>query len=143
VRNTSQDAGGDPERHRYRRGTASGAPPDIPPAIVDKMVAQAVEKCRTIEGGRSIGRAGCGGSRGAGLIASVGALLLVIGPEFCVRASALVVLSKSAGGEPVRDYCSPAMPSQGSDQSTAARLAGFRTERRRVGEGRRRNSRAC
>ena len=38
--------------------SAAGAPSDVPPVIVDKMVEQAVEKCRTIEGGRAIGRAG-------------------------------------------------------------------------------------
>ena len=112
--------------------SADGAASNIPPAIVDKMVAQAVEKCRTIEGGRAIGRAGMRRSAVAlGLIASVGALLLVIGPEFLRQgASALLVLSKSA--EAASPYAISVQPGdkevpKGSDQSIAARLAGFRS----------------
>ena len=36
-------------------GTGS-ATEDVPPVIVDRMVEQAVEKCRTIEGGKTVGR---------------------------------------------------------------------------------------
>ena len=109
-----------------------GASTDVPAAIVDKMVAQAIEKCKTIEGGRTVGRAGMRRSAMAlGLIASVGALLLVIGPEFLRQgASALLVLSRSA--EAASPYAINVLPGdveipKGSDQTIAARLAGFRS----------------
>jgi hypothetical protein len=115
-------------------GAASpeGATSEIPTVIVDKLVAQAVEKCKTIEGGRAIGRTGLRRAGVAlGAIASVGALLLMVGPEFLRQgASALLVLSRSA--EAASPYAINVLPGdvevpKGSDQTVAARLAGFRS----------------
>ncbi len=108
-----------------------GAPP-VPAAIVEKMVAQAVEKCRTIEGGKAVGRRtlrrlAVALTTAAGVVA----LLLSIGPEFLRQgASALLVLSRSA--EAASPYAITVEPGdaevpKGSDQSIKARLAGFRT----------------
>jgi hypothetical protein len=105
---------GDPARHRGQDGGAGGG--EVPHD----------------RGGRSIGRTGMRRSAVAlGLIASVGALLLVVGPEFLRQgASALLVLSKSA--EAASPYAITVQPGdaevpKGSDQSIAARLAGFRS----------------
>ena len=112
--------------------SARGETPDVPAAIVDKLVAQAIEKCRTIEGGRAIGRIGLRRAAVAlGAIATVGTLLLVAGPEFLRQgASALLVLSKSA--EAASPYAITVLPGdvkvpKGSDQAIHAKLAGFRS----------------
>ncbi len=105
---------------------------DIPDVIVDRMVAQAVEKAQTIENGKAVGRAGLRRSAMAlGTIAGIAALMLAVGPEFFRQgASALLVLSKSA--EAASPYAINVLPGdievpKGSDQSVAARLAGFRS----------------
>ncbi len=109
-----------------------GSSPDVPAIIVDKLVEQAVEKAKTIDGGKSIGRVSMQRSAVAlSLIAGVGALLLVVGPEFLRQgASALLVLSKSA--EAASPYAISVQPGdtevpKGSDQTILARLAGFRS----------------
>jgi hypothetical protein len=106
--------------------------PTCPAVIVDKLVSQAVEKAKTIDGGKSIGRVSMQRSAVAlGLIAGIGAMLLVIGPEFLRQgASALLVLSKSA--EAASPYAITVQPGdkeipKGSDQTIVARLAGFRS----------------
>ena len=112
------------------------APPmpatEVPAVIVDKMVAQAVEKAKSIEGGRAVGRASMRLTAIAlGTIAGMVALLLVVGPEFLRQgASALLVLSKSA--EAASPYAINVLPGdvevpKGSDQTVAASLAGFRS----------------
>jgi hypothetical protein len=110
----------------------SGNATDVPMVIVDKLVSQAIEKARTIEGGKSIGRVSMRRSAVAlGLIATIGALLLVVGPEFLRQgASALLVLSRSA--EAASPYAINVQPGdkevpKGSDQSIVAKLAGFRS----------------
>ncbi len=104
----------------------------VPPAIVEKMVAQAIEKARTIEGGKAIGRQTL--RRLAVAVtsaAAIVALLLSIGPEFLRQgASALLVLSTSASA--ASPYAITVEPGdvnvpKGSDQTIKARLAGFRT----------------
>src|SRR6187401_739410 len=109
-----------------------GSSADVPAVIVDKLVSQAVEKAKTIDGGKSIGRVSMQRSAVAlGLIAGIGAMLLVIGPEFLRQgASALLVLSKSA--EAASPYAITVQPGdkeipKGSDQTIVARLAGFRS----------------
>lgn len=104
----------------------------VPAAIVEKMVAQAIDKCRTIEGGKTVGRQTLRRltvalTSAAGIVA----LLLSIGPEFLRQgASALLVISRSA--EAASPYAITVEPGdvnvpKGSDQSIKARLAGFRT----------------
>src|SRR5262245_41387268 len=75
---------------------------DVPAVIVDKLVAQAVEKARTIEGGKAIGRASMKRHAVAlGLIAGIGALLLLTGPEFLRQgASALLTLTPAEAASP-------------------------------------------
>jgi hypothetical protein len=130
--------------------SASGQAPEVPKAIVDKLVAQAIEKCRTIEGGRAIGRIGLRRAAVAlGAVAAVGTFLLVAGPEFLRQgASALLVLTKSA--EAASPYAITVQPGdvkvpKGSDQTLQARLAGFKSND--VASGCRprakRSSRAC
>ena len=56
---------------------------EVPAVIVEKMIAQAVEKAKTIEGGRAVGRKALRLSAVAlGTIAAVVALSLAVGPEF-------------------------------------------------------------
>ena len=105
---------------------------DVPPVIVEKLVSQAVERARTIGGGKSVGRRGL--QRHALALASLAgltALLLVVGPEFLRQgASALLVLAKSP--EAASPYAIAVKPGdvtipKGSDQSVSAKLSGFRS----------------
>jgi len=78
---------------------AAGARADheVSPVIVERLVAQAIEKSRSLDGGKAIGRQDI--RRAAIALTSVCAatlLLLVVGPEFLRQgASALLVLSRS------------------------------------------------
>ena len=92
-------AGRDPERRGHRRGGRVGDRPDVPPRHPRPHGrAGRGEVPRTIQGGRDIGRQRSSVDAAAlGAIAAVGALLLVVGPEFLRQgASALLVLSRSA-----------------------------------------------
>ena len=100
--------------------------------ILDRMVEQAVERCRSIQGGRDIGRKTIRRRTVVlGALAAVAALLLVVGPEFFRQgASALLVLSRSA--EAASPYAIKVTPGdvtvpKGSDQSVSAVLTGFRS----------------
>ena len=104
---------------------------DIPPAIVDKLVAQAVEKARAIDGGRKVGRRAMKQQVVAlGAIAGLGALLLIVGPEFLRQgAAALLTLTPAEAASPYAIKVTPGdvtIP-KGSDQSVSAKLAGFRS----------------
>jgi len=111
---------------------AAGARPEVPPAIVERMVEQAAEKARAIEGGRAIGRRPL--KRYAVVLGSVAAaalLLLIFGPEFLKQgASALLVVTRNA--EAASPYAITVRPGditipRGSDQMVMAKLAGFRS----------------
>ena len=100
---------------------------DVPPVIIDRMIDQAVEKARSIQGGRDVGRPAM--QRYAvifGTLVAVTALLLVVGPEFFRQgASALLVLSRSA--EAASPYAIKVTPGdvsipKGSDQTVSAEL---------------------
>jgi hypothetical protein len=98
---------------------------------VDKLVAQAVEKARTIEGGRAIGRSSMKRHAAALVgIVGIGALLMVIGPEFLRQgASALLTLTPAEAASPDAIKVMPGdvnVP-KGSDQAISAKLAGFRS----------------
>ena len=84
-----------------------GDAPDVPRVILDRLVDQAVEKCRTIQGGQDH-RPHVGAPprrRRWARSRSSASLLLVVGPEFLRQgASALLVLStQRRSGQPVRD----------------------------------------
>ena len=109
-----------------------GRAPDVPAAIVDKMVAQAIEKCQTTGAGSAVGRKSIQRAGVAlGAIASLAVLALVVGPDFFRQgASALLVLSRSA--EAASPYAIRVQPGdvevpKGSDQTITARLANFRS----------------
>jgi hypothetical protein len=105
---------------------------DVPPAIIERMIEQAVERCRQIGGGQGVGRRSMLRQAGVlGALAAVTAALLVVGPEFLRQgASALLVLTTSA--EEASPYAITVQPGdvevpKGSDQIIGARLAGFRS----------------
>lgn len=110
-------------------GAASGA---VPGPILDRLVAQAVDKCRASNAVRDVGRVAVRRNTVVlGTLAAVVALLLAIGPEFFRQgASALLVLSRDAqaaspyaiGVEP-GDVTIP----KGADQLVRAQLSGFRS----------------
>ncbi len=114
-------------------GAISGpTPTGVPAVILDRMVEQAVERTRQIQGGRGVARQSIQRSAVAlGTLAAVTALLLVIGPEFLRQgASALLILNRSA--EAASPYAIKVTPGdarvpKGSDQNVAAVLAGFRS----------------
>src|SRR5262245_4700508 len=115
-------------------GATSGAaaPIDVPPIILERMIEQAIEKCRTIEGGKNIALKGIRRRTIVlGTLAAAAVLLLVVGPEFFRQgASALLVLSRSAdAASPYAIKVTPgdATVPKGSDQSISASLSGFRS----------------
>ena len=110
----------------------SAAPEGVPPIILQRMVEQAVEKCRTVQGVQAVGQKGVRRyALGTATIAAIAILSLVIGPEFLRQgASALLVITNSA--EAASPYAIQVKPGdvtvpKGSDQSIGARLAGFRS----------------
>jgi hypothetical protein len=112
--------------------TGAAAPVDVPPVILERMVEQAIAKCRTIEGGKNIAqRVIRQRTVVLGTLAAAAVLLLVVGPEFFRQgASALLVLSRSA--DAASPYAIKVTPGdvtvpKGSDQSISASLTGFRS----------------
>src|SRR5262245_13341940 len=114
-------------------GAAGGpASVEVPPAIMEKMVEQAIARCRAVEGGRGVGQKIM--RRYAVVFTSVaaaGILMLIVGPEFLRQgASALLVLTKSA--EAASPYAINVTPGdqtipKGADQAVTAKLAGFQS----------------
>src|SRR5690606_2958023 len=111
---------------------ATPVPVSVPQPILDRMIAQAADRCRQSQAVREVGRTGV---RRSGLVlgtlAAVAALLLVVGPEFFRQgASALLVLSRDA--EAASPYAISVEPGdvtipKGADQIVRAQLAGFRS----------------
>src|SRR6185295_7772570 len=105
---------------------------EVPAIIIEKLVEQAVEKVRAMDGGKAVGRKAL---RGYSVVltasTAIATLLLIAGPEFLRQgASALLVLSKSA--EAASPYAITVKPGdvevpKGSDQTITAKLAGFRS----------------
>src|SRR5205823_10239977 len=103
---------------------------DRSPALVDRLVALAVERCRTLEAARTFDR---DAARRhlltiGGVLAAAG-LLIVLGPPFLRHGvSALLVLSRSAeAASPYKIDVHPGSATipRGSDQTVTARLLGF------------------
>ena len=146
-------AGGDSERRRRRRAGTGSATEDVPPVIVDRMVEQAVEKCRTIEGGKTVGRSRLKryARRARRRSRGLAILLLIVGPEFLRQGASALLDAVDAARKPPARTPSPSTPGDatvpqgiGSDDQRQARRLPI--ERRRAdGEaGRRsRSSSAC
>ena len=106
---------------------------DVPPVIIEKLVSQAVERARTIGGGKSVGRRALQPARdrarvdGRGHRAAPGRSVR----SSCARARRrCCVLAKSP--EAASPYAITVKPGdvtipKGSDQSVSAKLAGFRS----------------
>jgi hypothetical protein len=100
------------------------------PRLVERLVEEAIQKCRAVDHARTIERAGV--RRHLVTLASVAAgaaLLVALGPAFLRHGmSALLVLSRSAeAASPYRIDVRPgnAKIPRGSDQTVSARLVGF------------------
>jgi hypothetical protein len=112
--------------------SADVARPGVPQVIVDRMIAQAVDKCRESEAVRGVGRLAVRrNTLVLGTLAAVVALLLAVGPEFFRQgASALLVLSRDA--QAASPYAIRVEPGdvtipKGADQIVRAQLSGFRS----------------
>ena len=108
-----------------------------PPVIVDKLVAQAVEKARTIDGGRAVGRHAMQRNAVGARRASprLGALLLVVGPEF-LRQGASALLDARRQREAASPYAIKVTPGD-VDGAQGLRPGGHREARRLPVERRR------
>jgi hypothetical protein len=104
----------------------------VPAVILDRMIEQAVEKCRESSAVRAVGQLAV---RRNGIVfgslAAVIALLLAVGPEFFRQgASALLLISRDAAA--ASPYAIKVEPGdvtvpKGADQTVKARLTGFRS----------------
>lgn len=113
-------------------GAAHPAGPTESTPVIDRLVDQAVEKCRSLEGGKAVGqRAIQRHATGLAVVGGVTLLLLVVGPDFFRQgASALLNLSKTA--EAASPYTITVKPGnvtvpRGSAQQVTARLTGFQS----------------
>jgi hypothetical protein len=111
-------------------GTASAASADVPPIILERLIEQAVEKCRTSAAVSHVGQSAVRRNTVIlGAIAAIAVLLLSIGPEFFRQgASALLVLSRDAAA--ASPYAIKVEPGdvtipKGADQTIRATLTGF------------------
>jgi hypothetical protein len=105
---------------------------DVPQVIVDRMIEQAAEKARTIQGGKTVGRSHLK-RYGIALatVAGLAILLMTFGPEF-LRQGASALLDVRRTAEAASPYAITVAPGdstvpRGSDQTISARLAGFRS----------------
>ncbi|MFN7984969.1 MAG: DUF4175 family protein, partial [Vicinamibacterales bacterium] len=109
---------------------ADGSDRGPSPALVERLVDQAIEKCRTIEDGAVIERANLRKQLFAlGGVAAAAALLLAFGPAFLRSGmSALLIISRSAeAASPYKIDVTPgnAKFPRGMDQNIKAKLLGF------------------
>ena len=103
------------------------------PALVRKLVASAVEKCRAIEDGRRVERDPFRRYSGAlGGVVALAALIFVLGPAYMRHAlSALLVISRSVeAAAPYRIEVTPGHSTipRGADQPISAKLVGFQAD---------------
>jgi hypothetical protein len=105
---------------------------EVHPAIIEKLVEQAIEKCRALETGQVVGRQDI---RRAAIaltaICAVAMLLLAVGPQF-LRQGAAALLELTTSAEEASPYAIQVTPGdvtvpKGSDQMISAKLAGFRS----------------
>ena len=110
--------------------TTAGGSPAHSPRLVEKLVEQAMEQCRTLDDGRAIERTSV--QRHAATlaaIAAIAALVIAFGPAYLRHGlSALLVISRSA--EASSPYSIEVHPGntkvpRGADQTVKARLVGF------------------
>ena len=103
------------------------------PALVRKLVATAVEKCRAIEDGRRVERDLVRRYSGAlGGVVALAALIFLLGPAYMRHAlSALLVISRSVeAAAPYRIEVTPGHSTipRGADQPISAKLVGFQSD---------------
>src|SRR3954463_94136 len=103
------------------------------PALVRKLVATAVEKCRAIEDGRRVESAPVRRYSGAlGGVVALAVLIFLLGPAYMRHAlSALLVISRSVeAAAPYRIDVTPGHSTipRGADQPISAKLVGFQSD---------------
>src|SRR6185437_10733084 len=103
------------------------------PALVRKLVENAIEKCRTIDNGRRVEMAPFRRYSGAlGGVLALAALVFLLGPAYMRHAlSALLVISRSVeAAAPYRIEVTPGGTTipRGADQTIAAKLLGFQAD---------------
>src|SRR3954464_15947818 len=110
--------------------TADGGSPAHSPRLVEKLVEQAMDQCRTLDDGRAIERTRV--QRHAATLAAIAAaaaLIVAFGPAYLRHGlSALLVISRSAeASSPYSIVVTPGNTKvpRGADQSIKARLVGF------------------
>src|SRR5262245_36985098 len=110
--------------------TANGGSPDHSPRLVEKLVEQAIEQCRSVERGSVVDQSAV--KRHAitlAAVAAVTALIVALGPAYLRQGlSALLVISRSAeASSPYNIEVTPGnvkVP-RGADQAVRAKLIGF------------------
>ena len=110
--------------------TANGGSPDHSPHLVERLVEQAIERCRALDHGDEVERASVrrhGVSLAA--IAAITALVVALGPAYLRHGlSALLVIYRTAeASSPYRIDVTPgsAKVPRGADQAVRAKLIGF------------------
>ncbi|HEV3139080.1 MAG TPA: hypothetical protein VGY57_01120, partial [Vicinamibacterales bacterium] len=110
--------------------TANGGSKDHSPHLVEKLVEQAVDRCRALEHGDAVERDSIR-RHGVALaaIAAVTALVVALGPAYLRHGlSALLIISRSAeAASPYRIDVRPGSTKvpRGADQTIRAKLVGF------------------
>ena len=110
--------------------TANGGSPDHSPHLVERLVEQAIERCRALDHGDEVERASVrrhGVSLAA--VAAITALVVALGPAYLRHGlSALLVIYRTAeAASPYRIDVTPgsAKVPRGADQAVRAKLIGF------------------
>jgi hypothetical protein len=113
--------------------TANGGSPDHSPRLVDRLVEQAIERCRAVADGQIADRSAI--RRHAIALAAVAAgaaMLIALGPAYLRHGlSALLIISRSAeAASPYRIEVTPgnAKVPRGGDQAVRAKLIGFESK---------------
>ena len=122
-------AGRHPERGRVVVGARRLDRTGPSPRLVERLVEQAIERCRAIEDGLAIERPKLRRQRSRSAPSSVAALLLTFGPAFLRHGlSALLIVARSAeAASPYRIEVKPGNTKipRGADQTVKAKLFGF------------------
>jgi hypothetical protein len=110
--------------------TANGPSKDHSPHLVDKLVEQAIERCRALEHGDVVERARVRRHAiGLAAIAAITAFVVALGPAYLRHGlSALLIISRSAeAASPYRIEVTPgsAKVPRGADQAVRAKIVGF------------------
>jgi len=109
--------------------TSGGGSAAHSPRLVEKLVEQAIEQCRTLDHGRAIERTSV--QRHAGALAAVAAILalaLAFGPSYLRHGlSALLTFQSAAASSPYSIEVTPGNTKvpRGADQTVKAKLVGF------------------